>query len=106
MRTWKIVGGVLALSLVAIATLVIGGFVAGESNMKTFCDTIASGTVIKDVELSAQRNAYRVHARTETEPGSGEYISMISSSATMGRFLCELHHDGSKVRSARYIVMD
>ena len=106
MRMMKIIAGVLALLLVAIAGVVVIGFVGGESNMEAYCVGVSSGTAIKDVELSAREKGYRLHAGIETKPGSGEYTSLITSSATMGRFVCEIHHDGSRVSKTRYVHND
>ncbi len=61
MRMMKIIGGVLALLLMAIVGVVVIGFVVGESNMKAYCVAMSSGTAIKDVEISAQRQGYRYH---------------------------------------------
>ena len=106
MRMMKIIGGVLALLLMVIVGVVVIGFVVGESNMKAYCVAVSSGTAIKDVEFSAREKGYRLHAGIETKPGSGEYTSLITSSATMGRFVCEIHHDGSRASKARYVHND
>ncbi len=106
MRIMKIIGGVLALLLMAIVGVVVIGFIGGESNMKDYCAAVSSGTAIKDIELSAREKGYRLHAGIETKPGSGEYTSLITSSATMGRFVCEIHHDGTRVAKTRYVHND
>ncbi len=106
MRIVKIIGGVLALLLMVIVGVVVIGFIGGESNMKDYCATVSSGTAIKDVELSAQQNGYRYHKGVEPKAGSGEYVALITSSATMGRFVCEIRHDGSRVAETRYVHND
>ncbi len=106
MRIVKIIGGVLALLLMAIVGIVVIGFIGGESNMKDYCGAVTSGTAVKDIELSTREKGYRLHTGIETKPGSGEYTSLITSSATMGRFVCEIHHDGLRVVNTRYIHND
>lgn len=102
----KIIGGVLTLLVIAVAGVVVTEFVGVEPNMGDYCVAVPSGTAIKDVELSAREKGFRLHAGIETKPGSGEYTSFITSSATMGRFVCEIHHDGTRVAEIRYIHND
>ena len=106
MRVKKIIGSVLALLFMAMAGVVVIGFVGGESNMEDYCVTVSPGAAIKDVELSAQQHGYRYHKGIEPKAGSGEYVSLVTSGATMGRFVCEIHHDGSSVARTRYIYND
>ena len=106
MRILKIIGGALALLLMAIVGVVVIGFVTGESNMEDYCVTVSPGAVIKDVELSAQQHGYRYHKGVEPKAGAGEYVSLVTSGATMGRFVCEIHHDGSRVSKTRYVHND
>lgn len=59
MRMMKIIGGVVALLVMAAAGVVIIGFVGGESNMQDYCVAVSSGTAMKELELSVRQHGYR-----------------------------------------------
>lgn len=96
----------LALVLLGLAGVTFISFRVGGTNMETYCAGLTPGLPVKEVELSARREGYRFHPGVESESGAAERVALVTSGSTMGRFVCEVRHDGSQVVGARYVVND
>jgi hypothetical protein len=93
----------LAQSILFLVLLWVGfmavSWVLGRQAVERYCTGPAPGTTIEQARDRARAEGLRFPARDMTPP-AGEGIAFVTSADVMGRYVCEVRHDGKNVTGA------
>ena len=93
----------LARSLLFLVFLWVGfmavSWVLGRQAVERYCTGLAPGTTIEQARERARAEGFRFPAR-DMAPPAGEGVAFVTSADVMGRYVCEVRHDGKNVTGA------
>jgi hypothetical protein len=95
----KRIGVVLGLLLMAGIGWIVWPFIVSPSQIERFCNSLAVGTSIEQVQVQAAQHGYRVSSLIE----SRAYVHEPSS---FGRFTCNLQFGPNGLMSSAYSFND
>lgn len=93
MRRWMFVG--MAVLMLAGIALAFWPFVAASHRMQGFCEALAVGTTIGEVQAQAATRGYEVSV-----PADGRVL--VQDPRLAGRRLCDLRFDAQRLQSSRF----
>ncbi|MCR4301681.1 MAG: hypothetical protein NUV51_08725 [Sulfuricaulis sp.] len=95
----KHIGVVLGLLLLAGLGWAVWPFIASPSQMDRFCNSLAVGTSIEQVQAQAAQHGYRVSSLIEGR-------AFVHDSRSFGRFTCNLQFGSNGLMSSVYSFND
>lgn len=95
----KRIGVVLGLLLVAGIGWIVWPFIASPSQMDRFCNSLAVGTSIEQVQAQAAQHGYRVSSLVEGR-------AFVHDSSSFGRFTCDVQFGPNGLVSSVYSFND
>lgn len=95
----KRIGVVLGLLLLTGLGWVVWPFIASPSQMESFCNSLAMGTSIEQVQVQAAQHGYRVSSLIEGR-------AFVHESRSFGRFTCDLQFGPDGLASSVYLFND
>lgn len=102
----KLVGGVVFLLAVLVGWIAYRGH-AAKTRVHDFCKAISVGQ--SSAGLAARARAAGLHAHELPEDGSVDpsvRVLLCSDGVMLARHICEVHHSGQRVTSARVGFID
>ncbi len=95
----KRIGVVLGLLLLAGLGWIVWPFIASPSQMERFCNSLAVGTSIEQVQAQAAQHGYRVSSLTEGR-------AFVHEPSSFGRFTCNVQFGPNGLVSSEYVFND
>ena len=99
----------LARSLLFLVFLWVGfmavSWVLGRQAVERYCTGLAPGTTFEQARDRARAEGLRFPSRDMATP-AGEGIVFVTSTDVMGRYVCEVRHDGKNVTGAALRFLD
>ena len=99
----------LAQSILFLVLLWVGfmavSWVLGRQAVERYCTGLAPGTTIEQARERARAERFRFPAR-DMAPPAGEGVAFVTSADVMGRYVCEVRHDGKNVTGAALRFLD
>lgn len=97
--TRKRIGVVLGLLLLTGLGWIVWPFIASPGQMEGFCNSLAMGTSIEQVQVQAAQHGYRVSSLNEGR-------AFVHESRSFGRFTCDLQFGPDGLASSVYSFND
>ncbi|MCR4346170.1 MAG: hypothetical protein NUV55_03035 [Sulfuricaulis sp.] len=95
----KRIGVVLGLLLMAGIGWIVWPFIASPSQIERFCNSLAVGTSIEQVQVQAAQHGYRVSSLIEGR-------AFVHDSRSFGRFTCNVQFGPNGLMSSVYSFND
>jgi len=90
---------ILGLALLAALAYWLYPFLAGGSNMQSFCDKLRANAPRSEVERAVADAGFRL---TIGEDQNG----FVHDPRAFGRYICDVEFEGNRLVSARYFLND
>ena len=95
----KRIGVVLGLLLMAGIGWIVWPFIASPSQIERFCNSLAVGTSVAQVQAQAAQHGYRVSSLIDGR-------ALVHDSRSFGRFTCDLRFGSDGLVSSVYSFND
>ena len=96
---------VLTFILLFAVSLLVWNIFSSVRRIEQFAQEVKPGIQVTDARLQARQMGLKYISSSRRDE-AGHFRDLVTSSGIMGRFFCEVQHDGNVVISAKKGTMD
>ena len=96
----KKIRAIFFIVVVAVAGYAAFSWFTARNEVREYCSGLKAGTDVATMKSLAASRGLRLVSPNRAD-GQGRFTALVTSSGTMGRYVCTVEHDGSKVIGTR-----